>query len=154
MCSSGRKEIAKRSSKGDMLVKLDLEAFSLAKLIQLSKRYSPWISTLPLNQGLVFEPTWKAIPNCPYLTSQLIEELLIECFLSPLKFTLIFLFLPHPGSRAVRQVETKDVKLHSHCFASFFAMRVKAAQKGLAFPITESTANSRPYLKRVTNVID
>ena len=33
-------------------------------------------------------------------------------------------------------------------------MRVKAAQKGLAFPITESTANSRPYLKRVTNVID
>ncbi|MCI09438.1 hypothetical protein A2U01_0030524, partial [Trifolium medium] len=41
-----------------------------------------------------------------------------------------------------------------HCFASFFAMRVKAAQKGLAFPITESTANSRPYLKRVTNVLD
>jgi hypothetical protein len=33
-------------------------------------------------------------------------------------------------------------------------MRVKAAQKGLAFPITESTANSRPYLKRVTNVLD
>lgn len=55
-------------------------------------------------------------------------------------------FLPWGPNRSSKLKPESEV-----CFASFFAMRVKAAQKGLAFPITESTANSRPYLKRVTN---
>ena len=26
-------------------------------------RYIPWVNTIPLNQGLVWEPTWKSLPT-------------------------------------------------------------------------------------------
>lgn len=27
------------------------------------KRYLPWLSTIPLNQGMSWDPTWKALPT-------------------------------------------------------------------------------------------
>lgn len=30
---------------------------------EICRQYIPWISTIPLSKGLVWEPTWKATPN-------------------------------------------------------------------------------------------
>ncbi|KAK7231131.1 hypothetical protein RIF29_45991 [Crotalaria pallida] len=40
-------------------------------LPQLVGRYLPWVSKIPLDEGVTWEPTWKAIPNSPYLSQQL-----------------------------------------------------------------------------------
>lgn len=40
-------------------------------LPQLVGRYLPWVSQIPLDEGVTWEPTWKAIPNSPYLSQQL-----------------------------------------------------------------------------------
>lgn len=94
-----RREMIRRSPRGDVLVRVYLSCFSLGKLILIGKRitralfasminppldmdsvksvvsdlkielpgllelYTPWISSLPLHQGLEFEPTWKALPT-------------------------------------------------------------------------------------------
>ena len=40
-------------------------------LARLFKRYVPSIATIPLEQGMTWEPTWKALPTHP-LTNKLI----------------------------------------------------------------------------------
>lgn len=40
-------------------------------LPQFLGRYLPWVSQIPLDEGVTWEPTWKAIPNSPYLSQQL-----------------------------------------------------------------------------------
>jgi hypothetical protein len=41
------------------------------RLPQLVGRYLLWVSQIPLDEGVTWEPTWKAIPNSPYLSQQL-----------------------------------------------------------------------------------
>lgn len=34
-----------------------------SKLPTLVSRYMPWLTTIPLNQGMTWDPTWKALPT-------------------------------------------------------------------------------------------
>lgn len=45
----------------DQVLQLSGELKTLGK--QLISRYMPWLPTIPICQGISWEPTWKAIPN-------------------------------------------------------------------------------------------
>lgn len=42
---------------------LELVGAIKENLPKLLRRYVPWIDRLPLEQGLTFKPTWKALPT-------------------------------------------------------------------------------------------
>lgn len=47
-------------------------------LADLINRYTPWIDSLPLDQGLTFEPTWKSLPTHRTAMSVLVNRLGIK----------------------------------------------------------------------------
>lgn len=89
----------RKDDRSDMLEQMDLSFFSLAKIIELSKKvtkkrfkeilspwddpdslvlqvmdmretfvyflkgYTPWLPTIPLHQGMRWDPTWKTLPT-------------------------------------------------------------------------------------------
>lgn len=48
------------------------------KITSLLHRYVPWIQTIPLEQGILFEPTWKALPTWNLTVEVLKQRLKIE----------------------------------------------------------------------------
>lgn len=43
-------------------------------LVKIMDRYLPWLSTIPLEQGCVWAPTWKALPTEKIVTSVLVNR--------------------------------------------------------------------------------
>ncbi|KAK7326271.1 hypothetical protein VNO80_33088 [Phaseolus coccineus] len=60
--SHHRRIILKKDEKADMLV-VGLVGSIKENFNRLISRYAPWIKRIPLEQGLRFEPTWKALPT-------------------------------------------------------------------------------------------